>query len=253
MITLYLPKKARIAAPTRPFRLHLPGTAKPSFRVLHGDYEDVLERGRVDTLISDPPFHARVHDGHDKGVREMSADGANRKSLSYKAWSDTEVARFVESWSPRVRGWMVIMSDHKLQRDWERRLEQAGRYVFAPLPFVARGSRVRRQGDGPSSWTTWITVARPKTAEMAGWGTLRGEYTLPAKEKLLMTGAKPLWIMEQLVLDYSKPGNLIVDPCMGSGTTLLAAVQNGRRAIGCDVSLDAYNLTLERLSTRKAA
>jgi DNA modification methylase len=40
--------------------------------------------------------------------------------------------------------------------------------------------------------------------------------------------------MERLIDDYSKPKNLVCDPCAGAGTTLVAALKLGRRAIGCD-------------------
>jgi DNA modification methylase len=52
--------------------------------------------------------------------------------------------------------------------------------------------------------------------------------------------------MRALVRDYSRPGDLIVDPCMGSATTILAAVIEGRRAIGAEMDPK----TLRRLSSR---
>lgn len=43
------------------------------------------------------------------------------------------------------------------------------------------------------------------------------------------------------------PGQLIVDPFMGAGTTLLAAKQLGRDAIGCDINPDHVNAARERM------
>lgn len=45
---------------------------------------------------------------------------------------------------------------------------------------------------------------------------------------------KPLELMKYLVRTYSNPGELVVDPFMGRGTTLMAAVETGRFAIGCE-------------------
>lgn len=45
---------------------------------------------------------------------------------------------------------------------------------------------------------------------------------------------KPLELMLWLIRSYSRPRHLVVDPFIGSGTTLVAARQTGRRAIGCD-------------------
>lgn len=46
---------------------------------------------------------------------------------------------------------------------------------------------------------------------------------------------KPLALIERLMLIHSKPGDTIVDPFCGSGTTLLTAERNGRDAIGYDL------------------
>jgi site-specific DNA-methyltransferase (adenine-specific) len=56
---------------------------------------------------------------------------------------------------------------------------------------------------------------------------------------------KPLPLMRYLVEKLTRPGELILDPFMGAGTTLVAARQLGRRAIGielerryCDRAID---------------
>jgi adenine-specific DNA-methyltransferase len=47
---------------------------------------------------------------------------------------------------------------------------------------------------------------------------------------------KPLSMMEHIVLASSKPGSVVFDPFMGSGSTGVAAVKHGRKFIGCDLS-----------------
>ncbi|MCY3639324.1 MAG: DNA methyltransferase, partial [Chloroflexi bacterium] len=42
-----------------------------------------------------------------------------------------------------------------------------------------------------------------------------------------------------IVIKHSKPGDLIVDPFLGSGTTAIAALQEGRIFKGCDID-DKY-------------
>ena len=43
---------------------------------------------------------------------------------------------------------------------------------------------------------------------------------------------KPIALMERLVLNHTNPGELILDPFCGSGTTLVACNRNGRRCVG---------------------
>ena len=46
---------------------------------------------------------------------------------------------------------------------------------------------------------------------------------------------KPLPIIERIVLNSSRPGDVVLHPFMGSGTTGVAAARNGRSFIGCEI------------------
>jgi len=217
----------------------------PGASVYHCDWRALLDVvPTCNALIVDAPYSERVHAGHDAGVCDDM-----RRSLDYAAWSAKDVSEFVSAWSPRVSGWMASITDHALAREWESAMAAAGRYVFTPLPFYAPGSRIRLAGDGPSNWTTWIVVARPRTKQMAAWGTLPGGYALPKghAESMVVVGGKPLWLMERLVEDYTRPGDLVVDPCCGAGTTLVAALRTGRRAIGGDVLREHAEIAARRV------
>jgi hypothetical protein len=50
------------------------------------------------------------------------------------------------------------------------------------------------------------------------------------------------------VLTFCPPGGIVLDPFAGSGTTLAAAVRQGRRAIGCDLRQSQVELTRRRLA-----
>ena len=139
------------------------------------------------------------------------------------------------------------MTSHDLVPAWEEALEKASRYVFAPLPVIDIGSNVRLCGDGPSSWTVWMIVARPKTRRFSTWGTLRGKYERERGDpQSPCRGGKPLGVMRAIVRDYSRPGDLVCDPCAGAGTTLIAAIAEGRRAIGAEIDREAYDMAMAR-------
>ncbi|MCC5824329.1 MAG: site-specific DNA-methyltransferase [Phycisphaerales bacterium] len=59
---------------------------------------------------------------------------------------------------------------------------------------------------------------------------------------------KPLALLDLLVGACCPPGGLVVDPCCGSGTTLVAAHRLGRRAIGADLNPQAVEITRSRLT-----
>lgn len=91
----------------------------------------------------------------------------------------------------------------------------------------------------------YANVARPK--RLHKWGTLPGGYTGTPGERIHI-GGKPLWLMRALIRDYTKRGDLVVDPCAGAATTLVAAFQEGRRAIGAEADPETHALAMRRLT-----
>lgn len=68
-----------------------------------------------------------------------------------------------------------------------------------------------------------------------------------ARERTGYPTQKPLALLSLLVNACCPPGGVVLDPCCGSGTTLVAADRCARRWIGVDVSPDAAALARRRL------
>lgn len=58
---------------------------------------------------------------------------------------------------------------------------------------------------------------------------------------------KPVALLAYLVRTYTNPGEIILDNTMGSGTTLVAAQRERRRAVGIEISEDYCKIAVERL------
>ena len=58
---------------------------------------------------------------------------------------------------------------------------------------------------------------------------------------------KPVAVSEVLVRQSTQPGELVIDPFMGSGSVGVAALRQGRRFAGCDLAADAAALARFRL------
>lgn len=222
-------------------------TAAPDLR--HGRWQDVLADVTCDAVIVDPPYGARTHNADGKHGAGNRNDGHSVDGLapSYSHWTATEIAEFLASWSHRCRGWIVALACSDLAPLWQDAFFAAGRYGFAPVPCVIRGMSVRLAGDGPSSWTVYAIAGRPRTKAMATWGTLDGAYVGPSLPGAGGGRGKPPWLMEALVGDYTRPGDLVCDPCAGWGSTLVAARKLGRRGIGAEVDPDAYAIAARRV------
>lgn len=130
--------------------------SRDDVRVYGCDWRTLLDRvDACDALITDTPYSEKTHSGHGTAVRwgkgksvPPTYDASDRKDVAFSHWTPDDVRAFVEAWSPRVRGWLVTITDDVLAPVWQSALRGAGRFVFAPLPFIAPGSRVRLAGDG---------------------------------------------------------------------------------------------------------
>lgn len=70
-----------------------------------------------------------------------------------------------------------------------------------------------------------------------------------ARERTGYPTQKPEALLERLIQACTAPGDLVVDPYCGSGTTLAVAARLGRRAIGIDQSEQALAITHKRLES----
>lgn len=102
--------------------------------------------------------------------------------------------------------------------------------------IVARGKEYRYYDDEPTYpsdvWTD-IGHLQQRDPERTGYAT-----------------QKPLRLLERLLLPVTEPGDLIADPCCGSGTSLEAAQRLGCRFLGMDCSPEAVALSLARLEQK---
>lgn len=67
------------------------------------------------------------------------------------------------------------------------------------------------------------------------------------KEKVNYHSQKPLMLLERLIEMTSNSGDIILDPFLGSGTTLIAAEKFGRKWIGCDINKKSIDISIDRL------
>jgi site-specific DNA-methyltransferase (adenine-specific) len=58
---------------------------------------------------------------------------------------------------------------------------------------------------------------------------------------------RPLDILKFFIENCTLEGELVIDPCCGSGGHLVAAIQTNRRALGSDINPEAIKVTKSRL------
>lgn len=223
-----------------------------------GRWQDALaDVARVGTVITDPPYGARVHTGALQGGEmadgrplnltnlERGGDGSSRTPIDYDHWTPADVAEFVGSWAPRTERWIVAMTSHDLLPAWEAAFAAADFHSFAPIAIILDGCGVRVLADGPANWTIHLVTARRRAKQLGSkagsiWRSLPGGYHGPVGEYQGGGRGKPAWLLDALVADYSDAGHLVCDPFAGYATTLVAARNAGRLAIGCELDERAF-------------
>lgn len=58
---------------------------------------------------------------------------------------------------------------------------------------------------------------------------------------------KPVALMEYLIKTYTNEGDLVLDNCMGSGTTGVACINTGRRFVGMELNKDYFEIASKRI------
>lgn len=58
---------------------------------------------------------------------------------------------------------------------------------------------------------------------------------------------KPISVLKRLIEIFTDPGDVVIDPCAGSGSTLRAARELGRHSYGFEVSRDFYTKACEQM------
>ena len=228
-----------------------------------GDWRTVLaDVERVDAIISDAPYSPRTHEGERgtslAGVKEANynpgsgAGDRTRNGIDYEPITPEMCAEFVRLWAPRTDHWAVIFGDDVSFAWWRDAWRERGWVVFAPVVWVKSNPPPRFAGDGPTSSCEYICVARPRR-KVPDSGGRPGHYSVLTQmnrggnDMGGFVGVKDLGGMQALVRDYSRPGERIVDPFAGTGTTLVAAGIEGRECIGAEISPETYARGLARL------
>lgn len=76
-------------------------------------------------------------------------------------------------------------------------------------------------------------------------------FEFPCGRRKFHPTEKPVKLMEYIVGASSNEGDVVFDPCMGSGTTGVASLNLGRYFIGCELNKEYFDIANERLANTK--
>lgn len=189
--------------------------------IYHGDCEDVLPYVTADVTLTDPPYNVG-----------MSYDGmVNDSRIDYAAWC----------------------------RSW---------FTLCPLPLVLTPGMMNLALwlalEKPRWVCAWVKPNQSSASALNGWNAwepvlVYGRHRKPVGQDYWLVPVsqqreaqghpcpKSQIFWNQLVLDFTLLEDVILDPFMGSGTTLVSAKRLGRKAIGIEQSERYCEIAAKRL------
>jgi DNA modification methylase len=210
-------------------------------RLLYGDAtkpEDVarvLDGKQADLCFTDPPYNVAMgdHGGHGRGRR--------KRRIANDALPPDEWEAFMRGWVtallPRVDGALYVCMSSKEWPTLARVLLEEGAHwsdtlIWRKDRFVIGRADYQRAYE--PIWYGWRDGAKRV------WNGGRDQddvwHIARPSESPLHPTTKPLPLIERAIENSSDPGALVLDPFMGSGSTLIACERTGR--INAGVELD---------------
>jgi DNA modification methylase len=228
-----------------------PYYSEAGITIYHGDCCEILPTlERVDHMITDPPYAPRAMKNARSGANIKQRRDGQIYDFGYEALTD-DLRRSAARMFRLAARWCLVWCDLESLHAWRADLESAGmRYIRAGV-WIREHAAPQFSGDRPAQGAEACVIAHSADNQLRWNGggrpaTWVGQIVNSQAERA-HSSPKPLWLMQRQIVDFTDLGELILDPFMGSGTTLVAAKNLGRRAIGIEISEDYCEAAANRL------
>lgn len=177
--------------------------------IYHGDCREIVGGVHADVVLTDPPYPGFEH------LWDASFVPAVLEEITFRAgvvfWPAMEPSPLPNPVARSV--W------HKTNRDF-----------------------------GVAYEAVWAYGEAPRDCKVYRFPAILPNYTQYKHEAVDHPTQKPVRLLGVLVRDTSNVADVILDPFMGSGTTLVAAKNLGRRAVGIEINERYCEIAAQRLS-----
>ena len=243
-------------------------------RIIVGDCLEILRQipdGSVDACFADPPFN----------LKKKYASYDDQKALEdYLSWCEEWLSELVRVTKPEgsifvhnIPKWLTYFADHLNQIavfrhwiSWDSMSVPLGKTLL-PAHYGILYYTKRRKGfkfydvriphKKCRLCDAYLKDYGGKKAQMHPFGTLASDVWTDIhrirhnKRRDRHPCQLPIHLLERIVLMSSDPGDVILDPFVGTGTTAVAAKRLGRRYIGIDVDEEYARIARENVANEE--
>lgn len=216
---------------------------------------------KVDLVLADPPYGITARNAWDKIIPFEPLWGG----LHAVARANTPIVLFAQM----PFGAELIMSNRREYRyEWIWNKKNAAGFLNANrMPLRLHENILVFYGKlptyNPQKWKGEPYLAKSGIKTSRNYGSFSGEWhtanetgermpvDIIAFPRQQGSGnhptAKPVALLEYLIKTYTNPGDTVLDFCMGSGSTGVAALNTGRKFIGIEKDYHWFNVAAERI------
>jgi site-specific DNA-methyltransferase (adenine-specific)/modification methylase len=215
----------------------------------HGDCRDVLagiDPATVALLLSDPPYGIGLDTANASRQRGRPVGGRDGRQSAFAPANDyPPIHGDDEPFDPthllRFRRLILFGANH-----YADRLPASPSWLVWDKVAGLQSKRVLGFCDNADAELIWTNLGGPVRILRLQWsglmkGTERGEARVHPTQK-------PVALLRWLIEHFTKPSDLVLDPYAGSGSTLRAALDTGRRCVGVEISEDYCRRAVARLA-----
>jgi site-specific DNA-methyltransferase (adenine-specific) len=236
-----------------------------TYQLHHGDCVEWL-RGlpdkSADHTITDPPYEAEAHTKQRRTLGGVSGRGAARgvtrviqsAPLDFAAITPAEREAASREIVRVTRGWAIVFCQVEGAMRWQECLVSAGAKARRIGVWIKPNGQPQISGDRPGmGYESIVFVWCGRGGSRWHGGGRVGVFTHTidtgafAHRRAAHPTEKPLPLMSELVSLFTDPGDLVLDPYAGSGTTGVACMRLGRRFAGAERDDRYHALAKERL------
>ena len=195
------------------------------------DVERLMDGNRADAAITDPPYSVNYDKSHEQRGGDAKIHGAYHEADI----NPTDLLTFMDLIPSDVMLWSYPVDRHfqKLAKayhkfGWEFRKE----LIWVKDSFSFWMSAKYQQKHESIMWA--VRKGKNLGGTVAANETTVFEYPRPKAHELHPT-AKPVALWARLVQNHIREGMIVYEPFSGSGTTIMAAEQTGRRCFAIEL------------------
>ncbi len=209
-------------------------------QVINSDCLEVLKElpdNYADLCLTDIPYGINVTNmSFTKGSKSGVTYGTN--FIKYDDWDKKTISKEVLNQILRVSKNQIIFG---------------GNYISDILPtsrcWLIWDKRLNEKYDGldqADCEMAWTSFNKPSRIIRYLWvGMIQGD--MKNKEKRYHPTQKPLPVFEKIISNYTKEGDVVIDPFLGSGTTAVICEKLRRKWLGIEINKDYCDISNKRL------